>query len=285
MPRKFLVLLHPSVLTLGAIVFGSSGIVAQSAEAASLTPLTTINFDDLSEGDRVLEQYADIDGSGNGVIFSATKKNGNGTRELWIYDSNCQEFTPGDCSGGDHDLATGSNNFNSSETPVPDLETEGNILIIQEQTSVGAAPDDHARGGIITLDFTNNLNDEGIVVLNTLRFIDIDHNPNRGGVIFTAYDANGGSTTYTGTQLLSMTNGGEILFAGIGSNPEELVPSPDTPLSDNSVVDFNLSVFQGIQKLDIKFTGSGGLAEVNFCTDVAPGGTEWWCEDSNGHMY
>ncbi|UWR20910.1 cadherin-like domain-containing protein [Sulfitobacter sp. S190] len=101
--------------------------------------IRTINFNDLTAGTTVTDQFAD-----EGVAVSAVA-NGNGSDEAMIFDTS-------NPTGQDEDLATSN---------------LGNVLIISEDSDA-TDPDDNASGGTFSFDFTRE------VEVKSLTFLDLE---------------------------------------------------------------------------------------------------------------
>jgi hypothetical protein len=130
---------------------------------------TLVNF---QRGEEVTDQYDYL-----GVIFSGQKYTSNGLRdaELWIFDTD--NPTGGASSGndGDPDLISPGYGPGNANT---DLD---NVLVVQERTRSTDIPDDNARGGIVTANFSTP------VFLHSLGVLDIER---AGKSVIRGYNAN-----------------------------------------------------------------------------------------------
>ena len=153
--------------------------------AAAPAQAFTVNFDEgfagtPGDGTKITDQYY----NDLGITFGTNRSNG-----LFLYDSECvgpngtagpnatssNVFTNA-CTWGDQDLATGRGQYHNGNYNY-DTEAQGNVLIIQEDSS--NTPDDHADGGLINIDFAtsdtggNQFYENGITLENLL-FVDLD---------------------------------------------------------------------------------------------------------------
>ncbi|MEB3210456.1 MAG: hypothetical protein VKL39_03850 [Leptolyngbyaceae bacterium] len=246
-------------LSLGAALVALMGVMPSSASATALfqgqghyldfefdasgTALTAGN------GEAMDNEWADW-----GVTLSADSYRSGADDLLLLYDSSR--------SGADNDLMTGGQ-FSSP--------SEKNLLIIHEDTRSNSIyrPDDEAKGGAITFDFSapltlgssNYVSTYQGVDLGKIRLVDIDDNPTLKGVSFRAF---------SGDQLLFSKTAEELnndglatqIFAGINSE------------GDNSVWDFNLGSFQrasdtnaltsAVTRLVVDYRGSGAIAGLGW---------------------
>ncbi len=180
------------------------------------------------------------------------------SERLTLFDSDCLGNT---CSGGDPDLATGSN-FGT--------ESQGNVLIIQEtwknnnegtrnrdrdQNGLYTTPDDDAKGGIITFDFSQNPNGnifENFVRLNTVALLDLD-DASSGFPTLTAYFMNDLGQQDTKQLTLSDYQVGGDDVTLISNNP-----------GNNSMWEFDFGGLDQVYKLDVDFPSSGAIAHVEY---------------------
>ncbi len=194
----------------------------------------TINFETdargnvLSAGVTIAEQYAEW-----GVHISAENNRNNHPDQALIFDSSHP-------SGGDTDLGTPHQSFGGPGIGKGGTASEGlnnqalgNILIIAENIDdndgdgIVDQPDDEAGGGKLIFKF------DQLVKITELVLVDIDENE-RGAIIV--------ATGAKGTGM-------EIPLKGLG---------------DNSVVRFNPTDWNGIERFEIHFPGSGAVASLSF---------------------
>lgn len=114
--------------------------------------IRTIDFNNLTTGENVTDQYGDI-----GVQISATG-NAPGADQAMIFDTN-------NPTGGDDDLAT---------------DNLDNVLIISEDGDA-SDPDDNMNGGTFAFEFTEGVAIKSLTFLDTdapatMRFFDADGN-------------------------------------------------------------------------------------------------------------
>ncbi len=236
----------------------AAAIVSVSAEAASASPFTsgdsiTIDFDEIelqgleqtSITDQLKDQY--------GVSFSATKKNGTTPKELWLYNTNCNPFTPlGDlpeCTGRDEDLATGTGSYIHNGWEIEyDTPEQGYALIIQENT--GRAPDDDAGGGWINFKFDELVNFESIGILD----LDDAADP--------TFELIFGDGT---TQIIENLKDSDPRVSFIGTATETKVNNPNKvkEQKNNSLREYSFSA-ESLQELRVKLDSSGALAHARY---------------------
>ena len=166
---------------------------------------TTIDFEDLSSGTPVLNQY-----SSHGVTISGITAGGAAGRAM-IFDS-------AQPTGGDADLATESN---------------GKVLIISEDGD-SADPDDNGRGGILRFDFDRDVH------VDSLTFIDAEEGAvvdfySRDGLLL---DSFGVETIDNGIHIAEFLVDGvarmEVTLAGSGA-VDALVFDAGIALRDGTV--------------------------------------------------
>ncbi|MEO1377826.1 MAG: hypothetical protein AAFW70_26820, partial [Cyanobacteria bacterium J06635_10] len=189
-----------SIAFTGALIAVLSNVVNNSAQAASLKDeFITVQKDVIVDFD----ENVGVDGnplnggtkldnlwSRYGLQLDSRLQNdiGEGTSELWLYNSNCKPTGNGisengftnKCTGGDPDLATGKGEYRNIEYDSP---LQGKVLIIQENNG---APDDYAdrsNPGTITFKFT----DENGVDFNNIGLLDFD-DPGQPIFKFTFFD-------------------------------------------------------------------------------------------------
>ncbi|MEM1237025.1 MAG: VPLPA-CTERM sorting domain-containing protein [Pseudomonadota bacterium] len=132
----------------------AAALIAISGTAASAA---TLNFDDLSNGDFILNGAFNIDGI-TGTITTNNFRN-NGPNIAQIYDTT-------QSGGSDPDLESPTNVDDDS------VYEGGNVIIVAENTDglrpdlQGTDPDDEARGGTITFLFDNYVVFKGITLLD-----------------------------------------------------------------------------------------------------------------------
>ncbi len=180
------------------------------------------------------------------------------SERLTLFDSDCLGNT---CSGGDPDLATGSNFGTASQ---------GNVLIIQETWKNGnegtinrdrdenglyTTPDDDLKGGTITFDFSQNPNSnifENFVRLNTVALLDLDDAAS-GFPTLTAYFLNDQGQEDTKQLTLSDYQIGGDDVTLISDNP-----------GNNSLWEFDFGGLDQVYQLDVDFPSSGAIAYVEY---------------------
>lgn len=169
-----------SIATIASGLMSLGVLAAAPAQASTFS----VNFDEgfvgtPGDGTRITDQYY----NDLGITFSTDRSNG-----LVLYDSECvgkggnkgvstNGFT-NVCTGGDRDLATGKGGYKQGgEWYYYDTEAQGNVLIIQENSS--DTPDDQWDGGEININFAtsdtsgNQFYENGITLENLL-FVDLD---------------------------------------------------------------------------------------------------------------
>ena len=163
----------------------------------------------------------------------SVQNDGNGPHTIIIFDS-------ADPTGGDPDLGTPNQSCGGpgvgwggqAGEPGENCVARGNLIIIAEDVvdSNGDGlvddPDDEAGGGLVTFAFNELVDLESIVV------IDIDTNESVDYQVYLE---------------------GSLVGSGSGQN-----------LGNNSVQTLDLSAHEGIDTLEIVFSGSGAIAELSW---------------------
>ncbi|MBZ8179938.1 PEP-CTERM sorting domain-containing protein [Oscillatoria salina] len=157
-----------------------------------------------------------------GVKFSSS------TKELWLYNSDCSGNT---CTGDDPDLATGA---------AFGTDSQGNVLIIQENLGAGAEPDDNNGRGTFTFDFSSL----GSVLFENIALLDLDE---AGLPKFEFTFADGL------TQVFSNLNDSD---AGV------TLLNPSRP-KNNSLREYAFNL-ENVVKLDVTLPGSGAVAYLQY---------------------
>ena len=251
-----------STLALVAVlsIFGNNSARAASMKDEYITvhKNVLIDFDEnVGVGDNPLTGGPKLDNlwSSYGLKLDSSFKNdiGEGTSELWLFDSNCKPgggtskngFT-NKCTGGDPDLATGKGKYGDIKYDSP---TQGKVLIIQENDG---KPDDYAdrsNPGTISFKFT----DKKGVDFNNIGLLDFD-DPGQPLFKFTFFD---GSTE-------------EFQFGEDADEKDPMVTllSKDwkgKPLKgNNSLRQYNFDFSQNVKQLDIQLPGSGAVTYLDY---------------------
>lgn len=225
--------------------------------AASLSSLSanliTIDFEEfvdgsnntqqLSRGEQLTDQYSDQ----FGLNFSATT--GSNPAEVWIFDTFNPTLggnldSPGNGiaeNDGDFDLRTPgfdvANNPSDGTTSFGPGNTTGlgNVIVVQENTSPGAIPDDVVGSSVF-------LNWDTPITLENILIMDIEGPENASRVV--ARDSNGVTLFDQEIQKIATDSG-----QGLGNN---------------SVVDIGFGELMGVSELNVIFTGSGAIGAVGF---------------------
>jgi len=241
----------------GQLVRGSSYYLDFETNAAGQSLVA-------GEGQTIAQQWADW-----GLTLSATSARKGADDMLLLYDTAT--------SGADNDLRTGEFNYKGesfSSSP------ENNVLIIHEHIHSGNVkndqtltsiynPDDEAKGGTITFDFSSWLQPNTPapsptyrgVDLGTLRLVDIDDNPTLSGVRFRAFSGDNEVFSKSAEELRVMQLATSV-FDGVNNK------------GDNSIWDFHLGAFQreagsevlgtAVTKLLVEYDGSGAIAGLGW---------------------
>ncbi|MGD1905755.1 MAG: hypothetical protein ACFB0C_07150 [Leptolyngbyaceae cyanobacterium] len=233
----------------------SQSLAAHGIQLASGpgTRTVTIDFEELAAGAFITgDEWAEY-GLNISVESNRQRRDGSGDLPLRLFDSDCvAKVTSGSlpkCSGGDTDLATGS---------AFGTDPQGNVLIIQEDNSHRSrnngtlgAPDDDARGGIITFLF-----DEA-VTLDSFGFLDFDDDDRGEGYIraYTGADDTDAAVMFNLSDLSYLVN---LDFDG-----------------DNSLREFDGFGDDTFSRLEVEYPGSGAVTHLEFTQEVAPGGSDW----------
>ena len=202
--------------------------------AQKMVDARTINFDVDAQGNPLQagmvlnEQYAAW-----GVHISAVNNRRNHPSEALIFESS-------NPSGGDTDLGTPNQSFGGpgigkggSSVEGKNDQALGNLVIIAENMDDNDGdgmvdnPDDEAAGGQLIFKFDQK------VTITELVLVDIDENERGAIIVATSGDK----------------NGMEIPLKGLG---------------DNSVVHLENANWTGIDRFEIRFPGSGGVASLSF---------------------
>lgn len=223
-------------------------IQIEPVEAATIK--RTVNFDvqqtdngkmqDMRTGTVIDDQWEnwglDIDATRNGEAQSLT-----------LFDTDCSGKS---CSGGDSDLATGDKYG---------TESQGNVLIIQENNKMKDGlftnPDDHAKGGTVSFDFSNNPDSnvyEDLVQLNTIALLDLDDKAS-GFPTLTAYYLNDDGQEAMKTLTLSDYEKGNEGVTLVSDNP-----------GDNSMWEFDFGGLNNVMRLDVSLPSSGAVAYLEY---------------------
>jgi hypothetical protein len=214
----------------------------------------TIDFEELAAGTYITgNEWAEY-GVHISVESNRQQRDGSGDLPLRLFDSNCvAQVTSGNplpkCTGGDTDFATGS---------AFGTDPQGNVLIIQEDNShrsrnngTMGAPDDDARGGIITFLF------DQAVSLDSFGFLDFDDKDRGEGYIY----------AYTGT---------DDTEAAVTFNLSDLSYLVDMDFQgDNSLREFDGFGDATYSRLEVQYPGSGAITHLQYTQEVAPGGSDW----------
>lgn len=167
--------------TIGLTVLGATalGANAQSYTVdfnylydADGNPITSLDADNFADIDT---QWSNI-----GLTLDGKKKNGTGSRDLKLFNTNCRG---NGCSGNDSDLGFSNQSF-------------GNALIIQETEGNWNEANDRARGGSILFDFDFD------VSFDSFTLLDVEEH---SGAFLTAFDE-AGNTLWATEKLITGGN-------------------------------------------------------------------------------
>ncbi|MGD1913042.1 MAG: PEP-CTERM sorting domain-containing protein [Rivularia sp. (in: cyanobacteria)] len=256
-----------SIAFTGALIAVLSSVVNNSAQAASLKDeyITVqkdviVDFDEnVGVGSNPLNGGTKLDNlwSRYGLQLDSRLQNdiGEGTSELWLYNSNCKPTKNGisddgftnKCTGGDPDLATGEGEYRNIEYDSP---LQGEVLIIQENNG---APDDYANRsnpGTIIFKFT----DENGVDFNNIGLLDFD-DPGQPIFNFTFFDDTTEEIQF-GLDADDKENSGVTVLSKDGDG--------NALKGDNSLRNYEFDFSQNIKQLDITLPGSGAITYLDF---------------------
>lgn len=167
--------------TLGLTLLGATALGA-NAQSYTIDFNTQYDINGNPTNPLNADDFADIDTqwSNIGLTLDGARKNGTGSRDLKLFNTNCQG---NGCSGNDSDLGFSNNNF-------------GNALIIQETDGNWNEANDRRGGGSILFDFDFDVSFDSVTLL------DVEES---SGAFLTAFDK-AGNELWATTRLITGGN-------------------------------------------------------------------------------